>query len=535
MTCESPAHRARSSLWRARQIGESGVVTELPSPAGARADRGGGPRCRGRGGGRPLPPRADPVRQLGDPPERRRRHDVGPRPGAPRRPHGERLVDAHRRRRAGRARRPHRRTRSASRPLDPGLAGRGPARPRRRRSPPSTRRRPTPRPTTGPRWSGRSSTPPAGWRRPATAARTIGRGRSSTRPARSSPARAPRRAWTASPARRGVDGVARLASPRLADIDGAVLGARAAAKVRAGADPVELPPGRYEVVLEPSAVADVLQNLARVVLQRQGRDERRSFAELGAAQFDATVTLVDDPLAAGDSYDAEGTPHQRLCSSTPGRRWRCATTAARRPKPARPRPATPPARRRGARPAPPAAARPPAGDAAAAVTEVDGPVADSAVAALVAGVARGVLVTDFWYTRVLDPKTLADHRPHPQRRVADRGRRGHPPLRNFRFTQSYGQALDAGRRARGRCRRRAPSRQLGRRRGGRPPPCTSRRGTSRAGPAVDGHVPSRQSTERAGSSHTRPAWPGNAMTVTPPSGGGAGRTRWRARRPRSAA
>ena len=62
------------------------------------------------------------------------------------------------------------------------------------------------------------------------------------------------------------------------------------------------------------------------------------------------------------------------------------------------------------------------GDAAA---EVDGPAADSSVAALVAGVERGLLVSDFWYTRVLDPRTPRRHRPDPQRRVADRGRRGH--------------------------------------------------------------------------------------------------------------
>src|SRR3569833_3233203 len=57
------------------------------------------------------------------------------------------------------------------------------------------------------------------------------------------------------------DGLTRMASPKLADLDGAVLGARAAAKARAGAAPVELPPGRYEVVLEPPAVGDVLSIL----------------------------------------------------------------------------------------------------------------------------------------------------------------------------------------------------------------------------------------------------------------------------------
>ena len=54
---------------------------------------------------------------------------------------------------------------------------------------------------------------------------------------------------------------------------------------------------------------------------------------------------------------------------------------------------------------PSGATRPPAAPASAA--EVDGPFADASVAELVAGVGRGVLVSDFWYTRLLDPRTLA--------------------------------------------------------------------------------------------------------------------------------
>ena len=49
----------------------------------------------------------------------------------------------------------------------------------------------------------------------------------------------------------------------------------------------------------------------------------------------------------------------------------------------------------------------PAGDEVDVAGEVDGPVADSSVAELVAGVDSGVLVSDFWYTRILDPRTLA--------------------------------------------------------------------------------------------------------------------------------
>ncbi len=111
------------------------------------------------------------------------------------------------------------------------------------------------------------------------------------------------------------DGLARLAVPRLADLDGAVLGRRAAAKARAGADPVELPPGRYEVVLEATAVADLLINMALYGFNGKALLERRSFAELGAGQFDPAVSLVDDPDGAGGlglPFDVEGTPRRVL-------------------------------------------------------------------------------------------------------------------------------------------------------------------------------------------------------------------------------
>jgi hypothetical protein len=66
------------------------------------------------------------------------------------------------------------------------------------------------------------------------------------------------------------------------------------------------------------------------------------------------------------------------------------------------------------------------------------------VAELVAGVGRGVLVSDLWYTRLLDPRTLA---------LTGLTRNGiwliedgelAGPVRNFRFTQSYAQALMPG-------------------------------------------------------------------------------------------
>ena len=65
----------------------------------------------------------------------------------------------------------------------------------------------------------------------------------------------------------------------------------------AAADPVELAPDRYEVVLEPTAVADILETLSLYGFNAKAVEERRSFVRVGDAQFDPSVTVVDD--AAG--------------------------------------------------------------------------------------------------------------------------------------------------------------------------------------------------------------------------------------------
>ena len=248
------------------------------------------------------------------------------------------------------------------------------------------------------------------------------------------------------------DGLARLAVPRLADLDGAMLGRRAAAKARAGADPAELPPGRYEVVLEPTAVADLLINMALFGFNGKAVVERRSFVELGADQFDPAVSLVDDPVGAGGfglPFDVEGTPRHLLALVDKG-----VTSAV-------------PHDRRSARQADTESTGHaiPGGASWGAIPtnlhllpsdnrgngagrgiagETAGPAADASVADLVAQVRRGLLVTDNWYTRVLDPRTLV---------VTGLTRNGvwliesgeiTTPVQNLRFTQSYPEGLGPG-------------------------------------------------------------------------------------------
>ena len=241
----------------------------------------------------------------------------------------------------------------------------------------------------------------------------------------------------------GADGLARQAPLSIAELDGVALGARAAAKARAWRDPVELPPGRYEVVLEPTAVSDVLGNLAVHAFNGKAVNERTSFVHLGEDQFDPALSLVDDPLVVGLGYDGEGTPRELLALVEAGRTTgvthdrRSAAEAGARSTGHHGEVAFaygPVARH--------VRLQPTSEDESAG--EVDGPVCDSSTAELVAGVTRGILVSDFWYTRVLDPRTLV---------LTGLTRNGvwliedgevTRPVRNFRFTQSYAQALAPG-------------------------------------------------------------------------------------------
>jgi predicted Zn-dependent protease len=242
------------------------------------------------------------------------------------------------------------------------------------------------------------------------------------------------------------DGAARQASWRMSDLNGAALGARAAAKARASQDPVEIEPGEYEVVLEPTAVSDLLWVLADYGFNGKALTEGTSFAQLGAQQFDPSVTLVDDPLsgpAAGRLFDTEGAPRDPLTLVRSGVTRAVAhdRRSAREAGVASTGHADLGSAVRGAVPIN-VRLEPSAGPAP---TEVEGPAADSAVLSLVGQVRRGLLVTDHWYTRCLEPRRLV---------MTGLTRNGvwliedgeiTRPVKNLRFTQSYPEALAPGR------------------------------------------------------------------------------------------
>ena len=232
---------------------------------------------------------------------------------------------------------------------------------------------------------------------------------------------------------RFADGSGRGSGLRLADLDAHGAGARAARIARAAAkDAADIEPGSWPVVLQPGAVSDVLALLSFYGYSGRAVAEGRSFVQLGEQQLDPAVTLVcdpADPLIPVMPFDEEGTPARTFDLVRAG----ISTGVAYD--------------RRGARVAGTAST-----GSSLASDFFGGGVASSlrlepgtaSADELIGGVERGLLVTDFWYTRVLDPRTLV---------LTGLTRNGLfviedgavvRPAPNIRFTQSYAEALAPG-------------------------------------------------------------------------------------------
>jgi predicted Zn-dependent protease len=228
------------------------------------------------------------------------------------------------------------------------------------------------------------------------------------------------------------DGSGHAASVRIHDLDGDAVGTEATRRARESADPSDLEPGRYEVLLSPSCVVNMLGFLAMHGFNGRAIEEGRSFARIGEAQFDASISLADDvahPMAVGTSFDAEGTPKRRVDLVKEG--ITSGVIHDRRTAKALGATSTGNA----------AAGAGPWGALPANLVLEGGPASRED---LTAGVERGLLVTDFWYTRILDPRTQV---------VTGLTRNGVwliedgrivRPVTNLRFTQSFLEALGPG-------------------------------------------------------------------------------------------
>jgi predicted Zn-dependent protease len=167
------------------------------------------------------------------------------------------------------------------------------------------------------------------------------------------------------------------------------LASRAIEKARRSANPVAIEPGRYTVILEPTAVGNLVQLIA-FAMNARAADEGRSFFtrqgggnKIGLKVMDERVSVWSDPLdpeASTFTFTGEGLPVRRTTWIENGvvknlaydRYW---------------------AEKQGREP------RPLGGS-----LQMSG--GEASLDEMIASTERGILVTRFWYIRGVDPRTI---------------------------------------------------------------------------------------------------------------------------------
>ena len=176
-------------------------------------------------------------------------------------------------------------------------------------------------------------------------------------------------------------------SPDIMKIDGAAVAASAIGKCDRWRNPKRLDPGKYTVVLEPTAVSDLAQLIG---FNARAAEEGRSYlskkgggTHLGEKLFPESITLRTDPFDKRNRallVDAGGLPAAPVTWIEKGvvknlsydRYWAQQTGKQPTPSPSR--------------------------------LILEG--GTDSLDALIAGVERGLLVTRFWYLRSVNPQTL---------------------------------------------------------------------------------------------------------------------------------
>jgi predicted Zn-dependent protease len=112
-------------------------------------------------------------------------------------------------------------------------------------------------------------------------------------------------------------GYADSAATAAAELDFEAIAGEACGRAVRGANPRELEPGEYEVVLEPYAVAEMLEYLSYCAFGATAMQEGRSFMaeRRGQRVADPSITIYDDgrdPRCLPLPFDFEGVPRQRV-------------------------------------------------------------------------------------------------------------------------------------------------------------------------------------------------------------------------------
>jgi PmbA protein len=225
-------------------------------------------------------------------------------------------------------------------------------------------------------------------------------------------------------------GYRELSSHSIDEVDFEFVARMAIDKARAGHDPIDIDPGTYEVVLEPAAVALLLEYLSYIGFGAKQVIDGESFLSVRAGDQVAAVdvTVADDvfhPLSVGIGFDLEGVPKRRMAVIDQGIAHGPVTDLRT-------------ARRLGVEASGHHSGSNEYGPWASNVV-MDG--ASVPLEELIAGVERGLLVTRFHYVNVLDrPAALLTGMTRDGTWLIEKGELA-KPVRNLRFTQSVLDAL----------------------------------------------------------------------------------------------
>ena len=230
----------------------------------------------------------------------------------------------------------------------------------------------------------------------------------------------------------GGTGWAEASSHDLSQVDVATVARTAADKAARNRDPQPADPGVYEVVLEPSATAMLVDYLSYMGMGAKQVLDGESFLSSRAGEIVAaeSITIADDvfhDLSVGIGFDFEGVPKKAVAVIDGGRAVGPVTDLRT-------------AKELGVSSSGHASGSTEFGPYASNTILYPG---DLARDELIAGVANGLLVTRFHYVNVLDrPTTLLTGM---TRDGTFRIRDGEvaEPVRNFRFSQSVLDALAA--------------------------------------------------------------------------------------------
>jgi PmbA protein len=209
------------------------------------------------------------------------------------------------------------------------------------------------------------------------------------------------------------------------DFDPQQLAERASEKAHRATNAQELAPGRYTVILEPSAVLDIVGFLFYDFAATAVADKRSCLNDrMGKQVFGKNISVVDDayhPLQLGAPFDGEGMPRQQVLLVDRGvpRNLVYSRASAKLAK------------------------KKPTGHGFMLPNEYgEAPVnlvfsgGDSSLEKMIASTERGLLVTRLWYIREVDPyEKIMTGMTRDGLFLVEKGKVG-TAVRNFRFNQS---------------------------------------------------------------------------------------------------